>query len=406
MGGVLPLTLILLAALQSAAAVGEDVLYNRTLPLAQLVRSAMLGNIRASWEQGVSASALLEFDYPRFSLFGPRPFQQDLSSPMVLPQSVLQLAASAVTRQGTDGRLSQQFGDGNDAGALDGAAAGPAVLLDHSSMRCQLNQPSRIQYWRNAAIAQLNYLLNTAPRTSTGAISHRSDSRQYWADGVFMGFPFIAQYGGIVGQPDLLQIGYRQCQLYHDALIRDGPTGKLWAHIYSDDDKIDYDGGLWATGNAWAALGMLHVAVSIDKSAFAADMRNQRNDLLGWVKEILDGTFAALSPLGLVPNYLSGNESTFSDASASAALAAVAYRVRTLYPDIFGDSYSNTAATIRQNILDRLDPELGIVRPVVDPITWGATGTMSTEAQAFFIMMMTAWRDWIAAQPTDNAVAH
>ena len=82
-------------------------------------------------------------------------------------------------------------------------------------------------------------------------------------------------------------------------------------------------------------------------------------------RKILDGMFAALascsfshthvyanvglqSPLGLVPNYVSGNESTFSDASASAALAAVAYRVRILYPNVFGESYSNTAGTFNK----------------------------------------------------------
>ena len=113
-------------------------------------------------------------------------------------------------------------------------------------------------------------LLYKAPRTSTGAISHRIDSKQYWyailrsftrfsalishqtcvcrADGVYMGFPFIAAYGAVTNNQTLLQIAYDNCRLYRDALLQDGPTGKLWAHIYSDDNKTFVDPGLWATG--------------------------------------------------------------------------------------------------------------------------------------------------------------
>ena len=215
-----------------------------------------------SWEQGVAASALLEFDYPSFSLFGDNPFSRDTASPAigVLPASVLQLAHSAVTRRGSDGRLAQAIGDGKDGSSLDGASCGPAVLLGISSP-CVLtqpllihfcvgmvSQPSRISYWRNAAVGQLNYLLNVAPRTSAGAISHRVDGRKYWADGVFMGPPFIAQYGALVAQRELLQIGYDQCSLYYRALVRTGSTGRLWAHIWSDDGSFWEDAGLWATG--------------------------------------------------------------------------------------------------------------------------------------------------------------
>lgn len=45
-----------------------------------------------------------------------------------LPASTLRVALSAVTRQGTDGRLSDTTGDG-DRAALDGASAGPVVFL-------------------------------------------------------------------------------------------------------------------------------------------------------------------------------------------------------------------------------------------------------------------------------------
>lgn len=68
------------------------------------------------------------------------------------------------------------------------------------------------------------------------------------ADGVYMGFPFIAAYGAVTNNQTLLQFAYDNCRLYRDALLVDGPTGKLWAHIYDDDTKSFDDAGLWATG--------------------------------------------------------------------------------------------------------------------------------------------------------------
>ena len=119
------------------------------------------------------------------------------------------------------------------------------------------------------------------------------------------------------------------------------------------------------------------------------------------------------TPLNLVPNYV--DQESFGDAAASAALVAVVYRCRVRWPTQFGQNYIDTAseltvvsrshsivlttpyaATIRESILTRFDRELGFVRPVVDPIAWRETGDVSTEAQAFFLMMMSAWRDWIA----------
>jgi rhamnogalacturonyl hydrolase YesR len=98
-------------------------------------------------------------------------------------------------------------------------------------------------------IDALLQILNDVPRTSTGAISHRVDSAQYWADGVFMGPPFIAYYGAVAHNQTLLQLAYDNCRLYRDALlIENGTTGPLWGHIFDDDTKTWSDEGIWATG--------------------------------------------------------------------------------------------------------------------------------------------------------------
>lgn len=122
----------------------------------------------------------------------------------------------------------------------------------------------------------------------------RNDSAAYWTDGVFMGPPFLAYYGAVTSNQTLLQMAFDNCRLYRDALLIDGPTGKLWAHIYSEDTATFWDKGLWATGNGWAALGIQRVQASIMKSSFADQMTNQTATLQSWVKEILDGAFAAI----------------------------------------------------------------------------------------------------------------
>ncbi|EGN93966.1 hypothetical protein SERLA73DRAFT_189110 [Serpula lacrymans var. lacrymans S7.3] len=345
------------------------------------VKSAMLASIRTSWEQGTAAGGILEYDNPEYSVFGRSPFTSNGKEPI----SALQLAYSAAVRQTADGRLSQNIGDALDGAALDGASAGSVVLMG------SFTDESRKAYWLNASEAELNYILNVAPRTSTGAISHRADSRQYWADGVYMGFPFIAYYGAVTQNQTLLQIAYDQCRLYRDALLLDGPTGKLWGHIYSDDTKTWTDKGLWGTGNAWAALGMLRVAVTIQKANCGSGMTGQVSDLMAWVKEILDGEFAALTSENLIPDYVIGGP-TFDDASASAALASVAYRSVTLFPHQFGSNYTTVANKLRDAVLSRVT-NLGTLSPVVDPLNWDAQGLLSTEAQSFALMMFSAWRD-------------
>jgi len=326
----------------------------------------------------------LEIDNPDYSIFGDSPFAFNGN----VPTDTLQFAISAVIRQTPDGRLSQNVGDALDGAALDGASAGSVVLLG------SLTDPSRKQYWEDAAAAQLNYVVNIAPRTATGAISHRAQERQYWADGVYMGPPFLAYYGAVTHNHSLLVSAYTNCKLYRDALRYKGPTGYLWRHIFDDDNQTWVDQGIWASGNAWAALGMLRVSATISRSSHAHALAYAVEDLNLWTKEILDNTFAALGSDNLVPNYIYGQVSFGGDGSASAALASVAYRAATLFPDTFGCNYTKAAAKVRDAIIDGIN-DLGLLSPVVSPLNWSSQGILSTEAQAFGLMMFAAWRDYL-----------
>ena len=57
------------------------------------------------------------------------------------------------------------------------------------------------------------------------------------------------------------------------------------------DVNRDPDPGYWATGNAWAAAGMLRVYATIDNSDFSGGMKNQKKDLKNWVQEIHKGVY-------------------------------------------------------------------------------------------------------------------
>lgn len=370
-------------AATSTSNAAETKLFTQSWGLVDNIKAAMLASIRTSWEQGTAAQAVLETDNPEYSVFGASPFVSD----GITPLSALQLGLSAVVRQTPDGRLSQQINDALDGAALDGASAGSVVLLGSFT-----NNPRGSQYWENAADKELAYVLSVN-RTSNGAISQRADSRQYWSDGVFMGPPFLAYYGALKKNQSLLQLAYDNCRLYREALLIDGPTGPLWAHIYDDDHKSWIDKGLWGTGQGWVSLGMIRVALTIQKSAFASEMTQQVDDLVSWTKQILDGTFVALTPNNLIPDYIAGGPS-FGDSSSSAALVSVAYRGAKFFPKTFGANYTQKAALIRDAVIKGVD-SMGVLNPVVDPLNWGKTGVLSTEAQAFALMMLAAWKDWL-----------
>jgi hypothetical protein len=78
----------------------------------------------------------------------------------------------------------------------------------------------------------------------------------------------------------------------------------------------------------------------------------------------------------------------------------VYYRLAALYPSRFSPSQSpllaKGAETLRTAVLNGAN-ELGEVGPAVNPLVWDQVGVVSTEGQAFALMMIAAWRDWLGA---------
>ena len=97
--------------------------------------------------------------------------------------------------------------------------------------------------------------------------------------------PFIAYFGAYDqtgNKTTLLQAAYDQCRLYRKYL--QDPTTKLWKHVVLGSWQ---DNGLWGTGNAWAAAGMLRVLQTISNSDVSSSFLAQQQDLLGWIEEIV-----------------------------------------------------------------------------------------------------------------------
>jgi hypothetical protein len=120
-----------------------------------------------SWEIGTHAQVLIEYHTPGFNVMSTNcsfplpPTAQNLGVPLRIAQSVV--------AQKPDNIL-PLFDDGS---AADPASAGHIVLIANWTGQ-------RDQDYAMAAEQQLDYLLNHAPRSENGAISHRNDNIQLW----------------------------------------------------------------------------------------------------------------------------------------------------------------------------------------------------------------------------------
>lgn len=199
------LALSLLAAPSAAQVAGEHPLMQLSRRAGGLndshiavARQSMLVSQRASWEQGTAQSALLELDAGEWSVFtskdGGPPWAPSRrvrgGSASGAPLPVLSMAYHSVSAQDSRGKLcSRVTGDEtpSDGSALDPAACLEAVLIGAYAAGQVVDSEVTDGYWGNAARAQLRYVLDDAPRTPEGAISHRASSIAMWSDAVYMG---------------------------------------------------------------------------------------------------------------------------------------------------------------------------------------------------------------------------
>lgn len=374
--------------------------------LVETAKMSLMASQRASWEQGTAQTAWTEYDAAQWSVFagsgsGPpyRPAHENLNAGGV-PMAVLSMAYHSVTAQDSLGKLASAItGDENatSGSAVDSASTGESVLLG-AWLSGQINSSSG--YWIEAAERQLHYLLQVAPRTPSGAISHRSANRQLWSDAVYMLPPFLASYGLYTRNQSLLQAAYDQVRLYRDGLrLSSGPAQGMWGHILIAGNRSTWqDASAWATGEGWVAGGMLRTVAAIAQSPYSSQMASQKRDLIAWTKEILDAAYPFLnSQRSLFHNYIN-DSSTFLDTAGSAFIAYATFRLASM--DSSNNDHIQTAEQIYQAVQNQLSPIGSFSSPVVNALSFSTAGTTSPESLAFVMLLEAARRDYHAGNVT------
>ncbi|GAA6063060.1 hypothetical protein JCM10212_003005 [Sporobolomyces blumeae] len=361
-----------------------------------------------SWEIGTHLEALVEYDTPAL---GPYAASFDSVSPSTspVPYNVLEIVSYISNNNPPSSDQLQIVRDGSAADpasiapfyvlanwTLEGGAGSNDVLPTNSSGTTGVGK-ARLQ---ESVENQVTALLERTPRTSDGAISHRTDSTELWSDFVYMVPPFLAYYGVMTKNTSMLDDAYNQCKLYRQYL-RDDRTG-LWRHIAMGDSP---DPGLWSTGNGWAANGMLRTLSSLRESSYKDDYSDQTNDLVSWVGEIVTGAWAQPQSGGLLYNYLN-ETSSFADCSGTALLSAATFRLATVISNHSSSTALTAAERAYQTVTStsHLSTPQAVLHPVVNPMDYSseltnvkldASGKVSPEGEAFVLLMESARRDWI-----------
>ena len=254
--------------------------------------------------------------------------------------------------------------------------------------------------WYEAAGKQKKFLLETAPRYANGAISHRVEVAEVWADAVSMVPPFLAYYGVAKKDLGLVSESVRQIELVRDVLrITEGKRRGLWRHVVGPDNP---DPGTWSTSNGWAAYGMLRVRATIAAwEKTKTGMVKEIEALDSYVLELLEAVIRTDDhDSGLLRNYLA-EEKWWPEAAGTTLLTASAYRmVMFMEPSERRTKLIKWADRKRKVVVEHVNED-GIVMPTVNP--YGHNQELpsegySPEAAAFLLLMGSAWRDCVCGE--------
>jgi unsaturated rhamnogalacturonyl hydrolase len=286
---------------------------------------AMLAMQRKNWEQGVASQAVLDLG------------RDDLA---------VLMAEAAVTLQAADGRLG-----GNDDNVVNGAACGEAVLKAGLA---------------DAARRQLEWLAHDAPRAADGTLFHVLDTREVWADTVYMVLPFLA----LAGRPDLAVaqlVGHRE-RLY---------SGGLYAAVWSADAATFRRPEHWGGGNGWVVAGIARTL------RFAPALTGE---LAGHAREVLDACLAWRRPADGLFHDVLDDPGTFVETNAAQMFAYAAFTG--VADGWLPGSYADVGRDLLAAATRKVDGS-GLVQDACGAPTFDRAGT-STEAQAFHLLATAA----------------
>jgi rhamnogalacturonyl hydrolase YesR len=374
-----------------------------------------------SWEYGTIFEALLEYNNPEFAIFN-NPFPNDSGIPVLDENEVPALQYIKPFIITNSNRLCEGQGSSSDPCSL----GIPALLLSKSK-----NAGNHGKKYADAVARQLDAVLTKTPRFPNGAISHRDEYASAWvrqsntthpfsltqpihpyntashttqADFIYMLPPLLAYHGFTTPSLPLLTLSVHQCTLYSSILQH--PSG-CWSHIIDAPGtahlSTKQDPGLWSSSNGWAAAGMSRVLSTIRHASpsFRSSLAEEEKRLVQMIKGIISGARNFdTHPSGLLRNRLD-DESWFGEVAGTALIAATAFRMAVLEPDVFDSTYTEWAMRKMDNIEGCVHQSSGIVAPVVNPTSDEQCTPLvgvSPEAQAFVVMMYAAWRDWDRVQ--------
>ncbi|GAA5944324.1 uncharacterized protein JCM15063_006559 [Sporobolomyces koalae] len=357
-----------------------------------------------SWEIGTHLESIVEFSFPSLAVYADS-FDSVSPSTSPVPTSVMSMVSYLTAKNPPSSSQLQIVPDGS---AADPVSIAPFFVLANLTLgdnrETLATNASSVQGATKEVVEekvenQLEAILQKTPRTSDGAISHRSQSTELWSDFVYMVPPFLAYYGVTSRNTSLLDAAYTQCRLYRQYLL--SPSIGLWKHIVLGNTP---DLGLWSTGNGWAANGMLRVAAALQNSDYKKDYASETQDLLSWTREIVEATWQQPQRNGLLYNYL--NETTsFAECAGTASLAAATFRLSQLSSNYTKSSALTAAESAYQTLLtSHVSSPQGVLSPVVNPMDFSSklsnvksdgSGNVSPEGEAFVLLLESARREWI-----------
>jgi unsaturated rhamnogalacturonyl hydrolase len=310
--------------------------------LIEKVKKALLCMQRHSWEQGVAAQAMLEMGETELAIL---------------------MAREALHRQDAEGRLAII---GPDRGVTDPAASGEAVLV-----AARTTGEAELQI---AADRMLEYLLHHAPRTTDGILYHVVDQPQVWIDSMYMAPPFLA-LAGYPHEAVRQVVGFRK-RLWNS-------TKQLFSHVWDEGNGVFVREACWGVGNGWAAAGITRVI-----RALPPEMQGEKQQLVGFVREVLDGCLAYQHEDGLFHDVVD-DPSTFVETNLAQMLAYSIYRG--VQAGWLAKDYLIPAGRMRAAAQRQVD-EQGLVQGVCGAPSFDHSGT-AAEGQAFFLLMEAAAAD-------------
>jgi hypothetical protein len=311
-----------------------------TDPLAEKALNAMLCMQRMAWEQGTASQALIAIG------------RKDLA---------ILFARDALVRQDSEGRLGIL---GNDPGVTDPASNGEAVLMAWKE--------TGDEKYRKAADDMYQFLKNTTHKTHDGVLHHMNYGRLIWSDSSFMAAPFLAHMGDC-------DEAVKQIEGFRKYLM--DPEKKLYHHQW-DDEKMDFSRkDLWGGGNGWTAAAIAKIL-----NLLPAERKDLHEKLTTYGKEVIDGCLTFMRPDGLFHDVIDDTNS-FVETNLSQMLAFAIYTgVRAGW---LASAYKEKADIMRSAARSKIDSN-GIVQGACGSPFFNKPGT-STEAQAFFLMMESAF---------------